>query len=599
MAAGRTRRPRGAAREKPRRYRRHRLHHRLCDTGAGHLARHAHRALRSSVRARPVCSARHRSRLAAHHPAPAARRGDWRDCWSCNCSYQAGNATLAAEWAVAHQADPRASFVRGRDVAAANPAAAEAIRYDGEARFDARAALVGLLATETGKHIKIFEESAVTEVVFDDKARGAPGVTVKTPTGQVHAATAIMTTGRPLEQFAELHPLLTAQVTYALTAYYTGKLPISDDVFWDTDEPYQYYRRLGQDTLILGGADHLADEPPPEEAPHEQLEKFLRHKLPGGGEIRVTRTWSGSLFYTEDGVPYIGRHPRHPNLLIATGFGGAGMVPGALAALTLADLALAPTSPHAAPASGAAKLLAFERTGKALPLPAPLPQQPPVSGTTPPGWRRALITTLRILLPLVFIAALVTPAVVFFSDRGGTSFLAGADLQTFSILMFPLVGLYAFTLLWVQFLLGSSMYPLKAIFPRVELFHRTEGVFVLLFALTHPTLILLGTGSLATYLQYKFVAPNLVPWAYVGEVQLTLLILTVATALLRKTKWLKRRWHTTSTTPTTSSLRWRGSTPTTSAPTSSRTWPGSGTSAGPRRCSSAGHACTTKSVTAA
>jgi len=458
---------------------------------------------------------------------------DWQDCWSFHCAYEAGSQVLAEEWEVVRRADPRASKVAGSDIRAANPAAAEAIRYDGEARYDARAAVVGLLGTPTGKRIQVFEESAATAIELED----ASSVTVQTERGAVAAKTVVVATGRPIEPFTDLHELLTSDVTFALTARYSGTAPISDDVFWDTDEPYQYYRRLGRDTIVLGGADRHEDQPAGK-PPHEQLEQFLRDKFPSasdGGTCTVTKTWQGSLFYTDDGVPFIGAHPHHPRVLIATGFGGQGMVSGALSALVLGDLALGKPNPHAA-------LLSFERTGKPLPpktaaSPQVAPQPAPV------GRSKLLVYALRVLLPLVFAAALVIPALAFFSNRGGTGFLAGLDLPTFSILMFPLVGLYAFTLLWVQFMLGSSLYPLRAVFPWIETFHRTEGVFVLLFALLHPTLVLLGVGSLAEYFKTDFVADALVPWVWVGEVQLTLLCITVATAILRKTKRLRTRWH--------------------------------------------------------
>lgn len=458
----------------------------------------------------------------------------WQDCWSYHCSYHAGDAVLAEEWPVARRVDQRASLVRGRDVQPANPAAAEAVRFDGEARFDARAALVGLLATEIGKRINIYEETPATDIILDGKH---DPVIIKTPRGEVRAKTLVVTTGRPLDYFSELQSLVTPQVTYAITVQYAGQAPISDDVFWDTDEPYQYYRRLDRHTIILGGADHVSGRAYPERpSPHEQLELFARSKLPGDGTLHVTSRWSGSLFYTEDEIPYAGRHPHHPNVLVATGFGGNGMVMGALASSVLADLVTGR-------ANAACKLLAFERTNKPLLRAMPQPAPASLSSTAPAASDRALIAILRVALPLAFVTALVLPALVFFNDRGGTGFLADKSLQQYGILLFPLVGLYAFTLLWIQFLLGSNMYPLMRVFPRVQLFHRTQGPFVLAFALLHPTLLLLGVGGVAAYFRFEFVPPNLVPWVWVGELQLTLLIATVATALLRKTKWLKKRWH--------------------------------------------------------
>lgn len=149
---------------------------------------------------------------------------------------------------------------------------------------------------------------------------------------------------------------------------------------------------------------------------------------------------------------------------------------------------------------------------------------------------------LRWALPVVYLFVLIAPAYAFFSVRGGFGFLAGADLKAFAAKTFPLVGLYAFTLVWFQFMLGSSMGPLKRVYPWIKTFHRWEGGFALLFALTHPLLLLLAVG-IQRYVARDYIAPNLVPFIWIGYVQLFLLFVTAGTALLAKIPWLKARWH--------------------------------------------------------
>lgn len=139
---------------------------------------------------------------------------------------------------------------------------------------------------------------------------------------------------------------------------------------------------------------------------------------------------------------------------------------------------------------------------------------------------------------------LVLPGYVFFSQRGGISFLSGHDFQTFNILVFPLVGLYAFTLLWSQFVIGSTRSLLGAVLhPGIITFHQRQGVFIFLLAWLHPLMRFFGIG-LDRYFKGWNVAPELVPYLWLGYLQLFLMTLTVGTALLRKIPLLNKRWRT-------------------------------------------------------
>lgn len=149
---------------------------------------------------------------------------------------------------------------------------------------------------------------------------------------------------------------------------------------------------------------------------------------------------------------------------------------------------------------------------------------------------------LRIILPVLYALALVIPAVYFFGHRAGLNFFAGQTLAQSSGLLFPLIGLYAFTLLWLQLMIGSTINPLRKIYPRVQAFHNTQGVFVLLLALLHPALLIISLG-LAGYIDLITAPSFLRPFVWLGEVQLFLLIIAVLTALLRKITWLQKNWH--------------------------------------------------------
>jgi predicted ferric reductase len=134
-------------------------------------------------------------------------------------------------------------------------------------------------------------------------------------------------------------------------------------------------------------------------------------------------------------------------------------------------------------------------------------------------------------LLVLYLAALYLPIYVFFHDRGGTAFLHSLSYKVSLQLLFPLLGLYAFTFVAWQILIATNLRWLRKLWPRILQFHRFEGSFALLFAIMHPSFIAVGYG-LASYLHYNFVAPPLRWWLVPAYAGLTIMIATVLTALL-------------------------------------------------------------------
>lgn len=148
----------------------------------------------------------------------------------------------------------------------------------------------------------------------------------------------------------------------------------------------------------------------------------------------------------------------------------------------------------------------------------------------------------RSVLVLGAVVIFFLPGYAFFTARSGLTFLDGADFQTASRRLFPLVGLYAFFLVWLQVMMGSNRRWLRSFFPNIIRFHRIEGVFALLFALTHPTLLIFGYG-LDAYLKDAFVTRDRVLFVWFGRVALFLIVLTAGSALLQRISWLRTRWR--------------------------------------------------------
>lgn len=96
-------------------------------------------------------------------------------------------------------------------------------------------------------------------------------------------------------------------------------------------EGYFYLRQRDDGRLLLGGARHLhreaevGFEDATTRALQKDLESYLRQHVPAAEGIQVERRWSGTMGFSQDGLPILGSVPGVPGALYATGFTGHGM----------------------------------------------------------------------------------------------------------------------------------------------------------------------------------------------------------------------------------------------------------------------------------
>ncbi len=127
--------------------------------------------------------------------------------------------------------------------------------------------------------------------------------------------------------------------SYAIAAKLKGKYP--DGLIYDMYNPYHYYRTQvidGETYFIAGGEDHKTGHVENTQTCFQKLEAHIR----GHFEVEaISYKWSSQYFDSVDGIPYIGHMPGQPgNVLVATGFGGNGMIYSGIAALLFKELLL-------------------------------------------------------------------------------------------------------------------------------------------------------------------------------------------------------------------------------------------------------------------
>lgn len=270
---------------------------------------------------------------------------DFMRCSAYSSAYEKNDAALKGEFESLSAAGVDVSFVDSPN--GGGFPFAQATQFKNEGKCNIRKFLFGLLEKAVPGSITVFEESEAVDVEITNIVK------VKTAAGSVTAEKLFLAVGRPMNLFPELAELSDFYITYVLAAEYDA-VHLADDIFWDTLNPYFYYRKINPQTIILGGADIKAEKTHTQN-PYEKLETFLHAHFPGAKII--SNRWSGSIFHSSDGLPYIFAHPDYAHKVFAsTAFGGNGLVFGALAGKLLADLSLGVKNEAAA-------LFSPERTG--------------------------------------------------------------------------------------------------------------------------------------------------------------------------------------------------------------------------------------------
>lgn len=186
---------------------------------------------------------------------------------------------------------------------------------------------------------KAFEESGgvILQNCMVKDVKGDKVLEVETSQGTINCRTLVWATHIP-PGINLLHFRCAPYRSYAMAVTLNSD-SYPDGLAYDMYDPYHYYRTQivdGKKYLIAGGEDHKTAHEENTEACFMRLEAYIRKYF----DIKeVSFKWSSQYFEPADGLAYIGHLPGNPdNVLVATGFGGNGMVYSHIAAITLTDL---------------------------------------------------------------------------------------------------------------------------------------------------------------------------------------------------------------------------------------------------------------------
>lgn len=206
-----------------------------------------------------------------------------------------------------------------------------AIEAKGQAKFHPIRYLMALATEFMSRGGVIMQNSLVNDI-----SESESGVTATSDNGKWEARHLILATHIP-PGINLIHLRCAPYRSYAIACR------LNDDAYpeglvYDMKEPYNYFRTQmidGENFLIAGGADKKTGHAKNELQQLREVEANAR-KLFNIKE--VSYRWSSQYYESTDGLPYIGVLPgSQGRLLVATGFGGNGMMYSHVAARILSD----------------------------------------------------------------------------------------------------------------------------------------------------------------------------------------------------------------------------------------------------------------------
>ncbi|PEN14092.1 FAD-dependent oxidoreductase [Longibacter salinarum] len=168
------------------------------------------------------------------------------------------------------------------------------------------------------------------------------GVVLDTPRLQVKAERAVLAAGAYVPQIVpSLQQYVRPVRAQMLATHPAPDQLLSSPVY--SHDGYFYARQLDGGTILAGGGryQHRETEVGYEDATtpavQADIERYLHTHFPWTTNLRIESRWSGTMGFSPDNRPVVGRVPNCPSCLYATGFTGHGMGYGVRMGQMLAD----------------------------------------------------------------------------------------------------------------------------------------------------------------------------------------------------------------------------------------------------------------------
>lgn len=146
--------------------------------------------------------------------------------------------------------------------------------------------------------------------------------------------------------YTKVYPIIkdkcTTNRTYAFSSSVIEEIPWRDKVMiWETQIPYLYFRSTVDNRIVAGGLDEEINEVEYDQKKIDDKAKQIAKEIEAifpHLNINIEYSWSALFYGSKDGMPFIGRDPKNPNIYYLLGYEGNGTCYSVAGAYILKDL---------------------------------------------------------------------------------------------------------------------------------------------------------------------------------------------------------------------------------------------------------------------
>lgn len=210
-----------------------------------------------------------------------------------------------------------------------------ALRTSKDASVDPYAFIQALSAKNKSQGVRYYENTEIDLSSIRDHQ-------VETVSGQrIEFEYVAFATG-----YVEIYPQIKGRVeinrTYAVASHVLKQLPWDEQVmFWETKEPYLYFRMTADHRIVVGGLDEAVEtvetDPDKLRAKYEKLRDSF-NQLVRGYDIEIDYAWNALFGTSKDNLPFLGADPERSNHFYILGYEGNGTCYSCAGAHIVADL---------------------------------------------------------------------------------------------------------------------------------------------------------------------------------------------------------------------------------------------------------------------
>ena len=183
--------------------------------------------------------------------------------------------------------------------------------------------------------VKVYKNAPADKITEKEN-----GFVITSGSFTINAKKLILAMGYAKDVYPNIEEALERNTTYSfVTEKIHEKLWGKEEMIWDDEDPYVYFRKLEDHRVIAGGRDEEGEKLSSVENIEKETNKIYETicSYYPNFKAKIAYRWQSVFGESKDGLPFIGRDEENKNKYYAFGYGGNGTCYSVMASMIIAD----------------------------------------------------------------------------------------------------------------------------------------------------------------------------------------------------------------------------------------------------------------------